>query len=407
MGGVAVDEQRGDQGVGAGVLEGVRVVELASVVSGPFAGLMLAQQGADVVKVESADGDVTRGWGPMHEGVSGYYFTLNGGKRSIALDVRTPDGLAVVEDLIASADVVVENWRPGVATRLGLDPTELRARHPRLVTVAIRGYGEEGPYASERVFDPVIQGVSGLAGSQADDRGPQLIATILPDKLASMAVVQGVLGALLQRERTGRGRHVAVNMIDVAVSFLWPDVMRPFTFADADGRGHGPGKAPRTSSIFCAADQKWVAYTAISDADWQGMCDVVGAPELYETYRSQGKRAAFIEDVSRALSEACADRDRDELLAALHERGVPAGPVHLTHEIFDDPQIRANGVIREVHVEGLGRVREAASVVPLDGVERRWVAPAPALGEHTDEILTELGRTPEEIARLRAEGAIT
>jgi crotonobetainyl-CoA:carnitine CoA-transferase CaiB-like acyl-CoA transferase len=390
------------------VLDGIRVVELASVVSGPFAGMMLAQLGAEVTKVESATGDITRSWGPVHEGVSAYYYTLNGGKRSIALDTRTADGLAIVRDLVARADVVVENWRPGVASRIGLDLDELRAEHPQLITVSIRGFGEEGPYASDRVYDPVIQGVSGMAGSQADDRGPQLIATNLPDKLASMAVVQGVLGALFERSRTGRGRHVHVSMVDVAVTFLWPDIMRNFTFADAEGRGHGPGKAARTSSIFRTGDGRYVAYTAISDADWRGLCDAAAADGLYEEYRGIGKRAELIDEVSDKLTAAFADRTRDEVLAALHAASVPAGPVHLTHEVFDDPQVLLNGVVRETNVAGHGRVREATSPVPLDRPgARRWVDPAPALGQHTDEILAELGRDADEVARLRADGAIS
>lgn len=390
------------------VLDEVRVVELASVVSGPFAGMMLAQLGAEVTKVESATGDITRSWGPVHEGVSAYYYTLNGGKRSIAVDTRTSDGLAIVRDLIGRADVVIENWRPGVASRIGLDLDELRAEHPRLITVSIRGFGEEGPYASERVYDPVIQGVSGMAGSQADESGPQLIATNLPDKLASMAVVQGVLGALFERSRTGRGRHVQVSMLDVAVAFLWPDIMRNFTFADAEGRGHGPGKAARTSSIFRTGDGRYVAYTAISDADWRGLCDAARADGLYEEYRGIGKRAELIEEVSERLTAAFADRTREEVLASLHSAGVPSGPVHLTHEVFDDPQVVLNGVVRETEVDGHGRVREATSPVPLDRPgARRWVDPAPALGQHTDEILAELGRSADEVARLRADGAIS
>ena len=392
---------------GPGVLDGIRVVELASVVSGPFGGMMLAGLGADVVKVESVDGDVTRTWGPMHEGTSAYYFTLNGGKRSIALDVRTPDGLRIARELIGRADVVVENWRPGVAARLGLDWDELRAESPGLVTLAIRGFGETGPYASDKVYDPVIQGVSGLAGSQADDRGPQLIHTVLPDKLASMAMVQGVLGALLERSRTGRGRHVQVNMLDVAVSFLWPDVMRNFTFADADGRGHGPGKALRTSSVFRAGDGRWVAYTTVSDADWKGMCDVAGRPDLFDTYRNMGKRAANVEAVSAQLTEAFAGRDRDTVLAELRAASVPSGPIHAPEDVLEDPQVAANDVIRDVLIDGYGRVREAASPVPLDPPgERRWVAPAPRLGQHTDEILSELGHAPEVIERWRAQGVV-
>ncbi len=396
------------EGDGApGVLDGITVIELASVVSGPYAGMMLAQLGADVVKVESFTGDITRSWGPVHEGTSAYYFTLNGGKRSIAVDTRVPEGLAVVRDLIAGADVVVENWRPGVASRIGLDLAELRAAHAQLITVSIRGFGEEGPYADDRVYDPVIQGVSGMAGSQAGEAGPALINTNLPDKLASMAVVQGVLGALFERSRTGQGRHVQVSMVDVAVSFLWPDIMRNFTFADAEGRGHGPGKAARTSAIFRTGDGAWVAFTAISDADWRGLCDAAGDDALYDEYRGIGKRAELIDEVAERLTAAFADRQRDEVLAALRAAGVPAGPVHLTHEVFDDPQVVQNGVVREVEVPGYGRVREAASPVPLDVPgARRWVTPAPALGEQTDEILAELGRDADQVARLRADGVV-
>lgn len=389
-----------------GVLDGVRVIELASVVSGPFGGLMLAQLGADVVKVESPTGDVTRSWGPRHNDVSAYFSTLNGGKRSIVVDLQTEQGVTIVRELVAGADVLVENWRPGVATRLGLDADELRANHPPLVTVGVRGFGDDGPYAADKVYDPVIQGVSGLAGSQADERGPRLVQTVLPDKLASMALVQGVLGALLERTRTGRGRHVSVNMLDTTVAFLWPDVMRSLAFVDAEGRGHGPGRPARTSTVVRAADG-WIATTVITDAEWRAMCDVAGNDDLYEAYRGLGVRAESIDAVAAALGRAFADRPRAEVLAALRERGVPCGPVHMPEDVLDDPQVRANGLVREVDVPGLGRVREVASPVPLDAPgSRTWVAPAPALGEHTDEVLADLGHGPDAVAALRAAGVV-
>jgi crotonobetainyl-CoA:carnitine CoA-transferase CaiB-like acyl-CoA transferase len=338
--------------------------------------------------------------------MSAYFYGLNRGKRSLAADLRTAAGAEVARRLIAGADVVIENWRPGVAARLGLDGDTLRAAHPRLVTVAVRGYGETGPYAGDRVYDPVVQGVSGMAASQGGSGPPQLVHTVLPDKLAAMAAVQGVLAALLARGRTGRGRHVPVRMVDVAVSFLWPDILRGHTFADAGGPGHGDDATARTSALSVAGDGAWLAYTAVSAEDWRGLCTVARRPDLFEPYRRLGRRASSIDELAGLLSAGFADRDRATVLAELRSEGVPAGPVHAPADVLTDPQIVANATVSVVDRPGLGRVREPVPLVP-GGDAPADLGPAPAHGEHTDEILGALGYDAVAVRRLRADGAVT
>lgn len=387
-------------------LAGVRVLEFSQVASGPMAGRMLAELGASVTKVEPPGGDLWRSVSPRHGGTSARFYSMNRGKRSVVLDLKQPQGLAVARELVARSDVVVENWRPGVARRLGLDWDELRAEHPALVTMALSGYGETGPRAADRVYDPVLQGACGMAHSQGEGGRPQLTTSVLMDKVAAMAAVQAVLAALFERQRTGSGRHLSVKMLDVAVAFSWPDVLGAFTFADAAPATEELARPPRTSTVAQAGDGRYLTFNAITEADWRGLCEVADRPDLFEEYRSLSTRARATATWVAELERSYARFKRDDLLERLRVLQVPCGPVHAYGEVLEDPQVVHNQIVQEVERPGLGLVREAAPMVRFGEPFEDWVGPAPALGQHTWEVLAELGYARQDIAALAAAGIV-
>ncbi len=266
----------------AGPLSGVRVIDLTSVVSGPFATMFLADQGADVVKVEPLGGDITRrsrqSVDPTGQ-FSALFISTNRGKRSIALDIKQPKGAEVLRKLIARADVLVQNFRPQVMERLGLGEPAMRALNPRLIYVSISGAGDSGPYAAKRIYDPIIQGLSGFADVQADakTRRPQMIRTIVADKTTSVVTAQAVASALYAREKTGKGQHVKVAMLDVMIAYLWPEAMMQYTVVGQEASAADPNARP--DLIFQTLDG-YVTVGTISDSEWQGFCRAAESPGL-------------------------------------------------------------------------------------------------------------------------------
>lgn len=381
-------------------LDGIRVIEFASLMSGPYAGLQLADLGAEVVKVEPPEGDMTRRLEPVHAGMSSSYYNLNRGKRSVVLNLREAAGREVAQRLVASADVCIENWRPGVAERLGLASTALRERSPALVTVSVRGFGETGPYAHDRVYDSVIQAVSGLAATQGDHRSPEFIRTYVPDKLAALAAAQGVLAALVARGRTGSGCHVAVSMLDAAIAFQWPDVLRAMTFPSAAvAAGPGP-QAPRLGSLDRAGDGRWLTVSAVSDREWSALCGVIGRPDLLAAHATVAARKSARDELAAAIAEYVGAHPRDEVLELLRRADVPCAPVNAAADLAGDPQVVANGSIVLATRDGLGPVWEPAPLVRV-GPDAGLGRPAPWLDADTDAVLAELGLSGDEIAGLR------
>lgn len=374
-----------------GPLDGINVLDLGGVLSVPYAATLLAELGADVIKVESRDGDQLRGNHPMHCGMSAMYYNANRGKRGIVLDLKSDEGIRAVHALIAKADVVMENWRPGVAERLGLGLDELRARHPALITASVRGFGSAGPYAGQRVYDPIIQGVSSMAATQDEDT-PQLVTNVLPDKLTSMSLTQGILAALVQRGRTGRGDHVEVTMLDTAISFLWPDMMQADTFVDAPPPAGKVERNTRVAQILRAGDGKWLICTATTNSQWAQLCRTIGQPEWIEKFPGLDDRREARTTINDQLTAMFQDSTRDQVLTLFSDADIPCGPLNTVEEMLTDPQVQANDVIREVERPGLGIVREPAPHVRI-GTEP-WQPTrlgAPRLGEHTEEVLAELG----------------
>ncbi|HYA34710.1 MAG TPA: CoA transferase [Candidatus Binataceae bacterium] len=390
----------------SGPLAGFRIVDATQMVSGPMATMILADQGADVVKVEPpAIGDLTRAMGSGSRGLSPIFAVINRNKRSIAIDLKNPRGLAVLKRLVSTADVFVQNFRPGRAGNLGIGEADLRAVKSNLVYVSISGFGERGPYVNKRVYDPVIQALSGLASVQADYRTgrPQMMRLIVPDKVTALTAGQAITAALLKRERTGQGSHVRLAMLDAVIAFLWPEAMATYTF----GSPSMPTRAQSRDLIFETADG-YITAGAVSDAEWDALAHVLGHPEWIDDprFKTIVARNRNVAERLELTAEALRTKTSAQWLAALEAGQVPSAPVLSRGEVLLDPQVIENDLIMESTHPYAGPMRMPRMAARFDDSPQAAADPAPLLGEHTDEILREAKFGPEEIRQLRESKAI-
>jgi len=391
----------------SGPLSGYRIVDVTQMLSGPMATMMLGDQGADVVKVEPPGiGDLTRAMGASKHGIPPAFAVINRNKRSIALDLKDHRGLAVLKHLVAGADVFVQNFRPGRAERMGIGERELRRIKPDLIYVSISGFGEKGPYVEKRVYDPVIQALSGLAAIQTDYKTgrPQMMRLIIPDKVSALTAAQAITAALLARERTGEGQHVRLAMLDAVISFLWPEGMADLTFTSSTTQG---ARRRSRDLIFETADG-YITCGANSNAEWKGLAKALGHPEWIDDPRFNTV-AARIRNVSERLdltAEILATKTSAEWLAKLEANDVPCAPVLSREEVIRDAQVVANELIVESNHPHAGPMRQPRPAARFDKTPAGLHRPAPLLGEHSDEILKQLGIGAQAAAELRAAGVV-
>jgi crotonobetainyl-CoA:carnitine CoA-transferase CaiB-like acyl-CoA transferase len=391
-----------------GPLHGYTVLELATMVSGPLATQLLGDQGADVIKIEEpTGGDLMRHLGPKRGGMTAIFTTVNRNKRSLALDLKTPEGFRVLEHLVEGADDFVQNFRPGVAARMGLGYEAMQALRPDLVYLSISGFGDSGPYAQQRVYDPIIQALSGLAAIQADrDTGrPRMMRTIIPDKITAMTGAQAVTAALLARERSGEGQHIRLAMLDAAVSFAWPEGMVTHTFV---GDGVAEPKPGSTADLVYQTADGYLTASTMSDAEWQGMARATGHLEWLDDPRftTPGGRVANSDERLRMVGEVLRERTTADWLSRLRVEDVPAAPILSRDQVIDDAQVRENALLVEQDHPTAGRIRFARPAARFERTPSELRRPAPVLGQHTVEILGELGYSSEEISHLRQAGAL-
>src|SRR5437764_4913309 len=312
-----------------GPLNGYRIVDLTSNVSGPLATMILADQGAEVIKVEApGGGDSTRSGANRRGGFTASFLNNNRNKRSIVLDLKHPAALDVLKRLAAGADVFVQNFRPGVAERLGVGEAAIRAVAPKVVYVSVSGFGEKGPYAEKPAYDPVIQGFSGLATVQAgsDEARPRLLRTILPDKLTAITASQAITAALLARERTGEGQHVRLSMMEAVLAFMWASDMSGQTFVGDEPARQEP--APAFDLIYETADG-YMTVAALTARQWAGLARAVGRLEWMEDerFKTPALRQKNIDARLELTQQVLKDRPAEEWLERLTAAGVPCGPV--------------------------------------------------------------------------------
>lgn len=390
-----------------GPLEGYRIVDLTTMVSGPLGSMILADQGADVVKVEvPRGGDHTRQVATRRGGYSASFLNNNRNKRSIALDLKTPAGLEAVKRLVRDADVFLQNFRPGVTERLGLGYDALRVINPRLVYVSIAGFGFEGPFADKPVFDPLIQSLSGLTTVQAgsDEERPRLVRTILPDKLTGFAMAQAVCAALLARGRTGAGQHVRLSMLDSVLAFLWSSDMGGHTFVGDEMERE---MAQSWIDLIYETKDGYISVAVMRHKEWCGLAEAADRPEWIEDPRFQNSEGLDKHKHARLelTQEVLRERTTAEWIARLDAAGVPCAPVLTRREAIRHPQVAANGILLESNHPQAGPLRQARTPAQFSATPTEHRFGAPPLGGHTREILAEAGYSAAEIEAMIESGA--
>jgi len=389
----------------SGPLEGVTVLDLSRVLSGPYCTMLLADMGARVIKVEHPGrGDDTRHWGPPFiAGESAYFLSINRNKESVALDLKHPDGRRVLDALVARADVLVENFRPGTLDRQGLGYDALSVRHPRLIYCAISGFGQTGPKRDRPGYDAVIQAEGGLMSiTGPEDGAPYRLGVAIADLVTGMFAAQGVLLALIARQRTGRGQLVDLAMLDSTAAMLTYQAGIYFTTGRTPlrmGNRH-PTIAPYET--FAAADGEFVLSVG-NDEQWRRFCAACGLDELAadERFATNGARVRHYAQLKPILVDLLRAGTRAEWIARFDAAGVPSGAVRDIAEVFADEQLRARAMVADLVHPTVGPMRTLGVPVKLSDTPGSVRTPPPVLGEHTDVVLAELGFDRASIDRLR------
>ena len=405
-----------------GPLSHIRVLDLSRVLAGPWAGQNLADLGAEVIKVERpGQGDDTRRWGPPYlKDAAGrdtsepaYYLSCNRGKKSIVLDLATPQGQRLARELAAKCDILLENYKVGGLAKFGLGYDDLEASHPHLIYCSITGFGQTGPYRERAGYDLIAQGMGGLMSitgepDGAPGGGPKRVGVAIADLFSGMYATIAVLAALARRERTGRGQHIDLALLDCQVAMLANQAMNYLTSGRPPprmGNAH-PNVVPYQP--FATADGQ-IIVAAGNDAQFAGLCAVIGRPELADDpdFATNAARIRNRERLLPMITERLKARTNREWQGALDAVGVPCGPINALDEVFAEPQVRARGMRFELDHPLAGRVPMVASPMRFSDTPIEYHAPPPLLGEHTDDVLGELlGLDAGAIARLREVGVI-
>ena len=390
-------------------LAGIRVLDLSKVLAGPLCAQSLGEFGAEVIKVEPVEiGDDTRKWPPLRDGTGAVFLSVNRNKRSIALDLKTEAGRAIVHKLAAQADVVIESYGTGVAERLGIDETTLRALNERMIYCSISGFGRTGPMAAAPGYDVILQAFSGMMEMTGYPGGEPVRSPISPiDQTTGMHALSGILAALIERGRTGKGTRLDVSLFETSLWFLaynFQIYWEKGTLPERSGSGH---ESLVPYQAFEAADRPLLIGVA-NDNLWRKFCGAVGRDDLLADprFRTSPDRARHRAECVGLVAEIIRQRKRDEWLVLLTGLGVPCAPIHTIAEALDHPQTAARGMVLEYQHPALGALKGIAQPIQFAGVERTVKAPPPSLGEHGPAILAELGYSPADVEALVKTGVV-
>ena len=387
-----------------GPLEGIKILDLTSMVSGPMAAMILADQGAEVIKVEPLAGEQLRHMAAPHNGVNAPFYSCNRGKKSLAIDLKSDEGKEILLKLVSKSDVFIQNFRPGTIERMGFGYDALCKINPNLIYLSISGFGNQGPYAQSRVYDPVIQALSGATDIQADRESgvPKMFRIVVADKVTSLTAAQAVSSALYAREKNSTGQNIKLSMLDSVIAFFWPEGMTGLVFKDNE---FDVRKLQGSQDLIYKAKDRYITAGAVSDAEWIGMCNALNMQDLIddERFSTSAARVINAEQRKEITGKEIAKWHSEEILERFQIEGVPSAPLLDRMELMDHEQIIANQTILREKYEGFGEVRQARPPALFEGTPSKIVRPAPKLGEHGQEILNDLGISQEDQKRMALE----
>jgi itaconate CoA-transferase len=393
---------------GEAALAGVKVLALEVSVSGPHCTRVLGDMGADVIKIEKPkEGDLIRHWDNAVRGLSSGYVWLNYNKRSFALDVKSPAGLEILQRLVKTVDVFVENFAPGVAARLGLGYDELRAINPRLIYCSISGYGQGGPYKDVKAYDLLIQGEAGIIATTGSENQPAKVSVPIADLACSMYAVTGILAALYQRQKTGRGQYIDISMFESILAWQGYFLQHYWHQGEEPARVGFRHHYVTPYGPFLAGDGVYVSFAVATPRDWEIFCrEVIERPDFLKDARfgTSALRRTNRVVLEQMIDEIFLQRNHSEWLVRLEQSRLPYGEVRSIAQVAAHPQVAAREMIREVD-SPVGRIPVTSSPLRLSDSPSRF-DPIPSLGEHSESILRELGYSNEEIQKMRDEKVI-
>lgn len=388
-------------------LSNYRIIDMTAMVSGPLATMQLADQGAEVIKVERpAVGDYTRLASNKQAGLSASFLNNNRNKRSVALNLKAPAGLDALKQICRDADVFVQNFRPGVAERMGIGEEAIRAVAPDIIYVSISGFGETGPFAAKPVYDPLVQALSGLASIQggSDDAQPRLVRTIVPDKLTGYVAAQAITAALLARANGAPGQHIHVSMLDAVIDFLWHSDMNSQTFVGAE---LDQAKAASFIDLIYQTTTGYISVAVQTDKEWHALTEALDVAHWRDDPRfaTPADRQDHINERLALTQEKLSEQSAEHWLDCLTTHGVPCAPVLTRNQLLSHDQIQANDIIVETDHPVAGRLRQARPAARFSAMPEVPMQGAPALGQDTQAVLARAGLSADDIDRLISDGA--